>query len=136
VTCAVPRDSARPIGVYALATVAEDVGNLPAIYHPFRSSNFFSALQLVWLATDKGFTGRGLGKLMVGQVIRVFADVGTKIGLPHLILVPAAEDRVRLTKFYSELGFTTYNDGESMFLSLQSAKDAIQKAEEAARADG
>jgi len=125
VTCAIPEGSTRPIGIYALATVAEDVRNLPGIYHVFRSTNYFSALQLVWLATDKGFTGRGLGKRMVGQVILTFADVGTKIGIPHLILCPAEQNKDELTAFYQGLGFTSYNDGESMFLSLQAATHAV-----------
>ncbi len=127
VTCAIPDGSARPIGIYALATVAEEVRNLPGIYHSFRASNYFSALQLVWLATDKGFVDRGLGKIMVGQVILKFASIGSQIGIPHLILSPATEDKDRLTAFYEGLGFSPYKDGESMFLSLQSAQDAIQK---------
>jgi GNAT superfamily N-acetyltransferase len=125
VTCAVPEGSTRPIGIYALATVAEDVSNLPGIYHIFRASNYFSALQLVWLATDKGFTGRGLGKTLVGQVILKFVDIGSQIGLPHLIVTPAQQDKEELTDFYGELGFTPYNDGESMFLSLQAAQHAV-----------
>lgn len=132
VTCAIPENSSRPIGIYALATVAEDVRNLPGVYHRFRATDYFSALQLVWLATDKGFTGCGLGKMMVGQVIVKFADIGSQIGIPHLILSPAEQAKDRLTKFYGDLGFVPYNDGESMFLSLQEAKDAVGKMRSAA----
>lgn len=134
VTCAIPEGSVRPIGVYALATVAEEMSNLPGVYHRFRSNKHFSALQLVWLATDRGFEGRGLGSLMVGQVIRKFAEVGNQIGLPHLIVIPANEDHERLMRFYSLLGFSAYNDEEGMFLSLQSATDAIEKVQAAAEA--
>lgn len=128
VTCAFFEGQNRPVGVYALATVAEAVENLPGyFYHRFRSGQYFSALQLVWLATDRGFTGRGLGKLMVGHAIRRFADIGTQIGIPHLILIPADQDKERLTEFYAGLGFSQYSDGAGMFLSLQSVRDAIEK---------
>src|SRR5690242_12639086 len=63
----------RPLGFYALATVAEEVRSLPGRYFPHRGGDHFSALHLVWLATDKGFIRRGLGELMVGRVIRTFA---------------------------------------------------------------
>lgn len=82
-------------------------------------------MHLVWLATDKGFVQRGLGALMVGQVITIFADTGTKAGIPHLILTPAEEDKERLTRFYGGLGFGFYNDDESMFLSIEDARNAV-----------
>lgn len=129
VTCAIPEGKLRPIGIFALSTVAEEVGNLPGFkYRIFRSGLHFPAMHLVWLATDKGFADRGLGKLMAGHVIRIFADVGTQIGIPHLILTPAEQDREKLVQFYSDLGFKCYKDGDSMFLSIDDARDAIAKA--------
>ena len=137
VTCATVEGAPnRPIGLYAISTVAEEVRNLPGSYHRFRGGDYFSAMQLVWLATDRQFEGRGLGTLMVGQVIRLFADIGPKIRLPHLIVIPAREDHDRLSRFYAGLGFTPYKDGEAMFLSVQDAVDAvrIQEGEIAAAA--
>lgn len=128
VTCAVEKGRHdRPIGFYALATVAEEVSNLPGRYHPFRGGDYFSALQLVWLAVDNGFEDLGLGSLMVGQVTRLFAQIGPVIGLPHLIVVPAEDDYDRLVAFYRKLGFQPYKDGEAMFLPLPFAVDALQK---------
>lgn len=127
-----PSKPDRPMGVYALATVAEEVSNLPGRYHLFRAGDFFSALQLVWLATDKAFEGRGLGELMVGRVIQTFAEIAPVIGLPHLIVLPDPKDHERLTKFYGKLGFTPYKDGEAMFLPVQAAVDAVN-AERARR---
>jgi len=130
VTCAVEDGVGdRPLGFYALATVAEEISNLPGVYHPFRGGEHFSALQLVWLATDKGYVDRGLGSLMVGEVIRLFARVGPEIGLPHLIVVPAEQDYERLVGFYDGLGFKPYKDGEAMFLTLPEAIDAVNKTE-------
>lgn len=132
VTCAYePGHPNRPLGFYALATVAEEVRSLPGRYFPYRGGDHFSALQLVWLATDNGFTRRGLGELMVGRVIRTFANVGPQIGLPHLIVIPDPEDHERLTRFYGRLGFSPYRDGESMFLPVQSAVQAVKAEEEA-----
>lgn len=121
----------RPLGFYALATVAEETTSLPGRYHAFRGGEYFSALQLVWLATDKGFAGRGLGSLMVGDVIRKFAEIGQIIGLPHLIVVPARQDHDRLTDFYKNLGFSPYKSGEAMFLPLQSAVETVQRMQDA-----
>jgi len=130
VTCALPEGEVRPIGVYALSTVAEEVSNLPGRYRLFRSGGHFPALHLVWLATDHGFENKGLGKIMVGKVIRQFAQIGAEIGIPHLILTPAAEDKDKLVTFYSSLGFQPYNDGESMHLGIDDAIDAVIKAQE------
>jgi GNAT superfamily N-acetyltransferase len=121
----------RPLGFYALATVAEEVRSLPGRYFPYRGGDHFSALQLAWLATDNGFTRRGLGELMVGKVIRTFASVGPQIGLPHLIVIPDRDDHERLSRFYSRLGFAPYRGGESMFLPLQSAVEAVGAEEQA-----
>jgi hypothetical protein len=97
VTCAIPRGEGRPIGVYALSTVAEEISNLPGKnYRLFRSGKHFPAMHLVWLATDMGFEDRGLGKTMVGRVIRQFAELGTQMGIPHLILTPANQDKIKL----------------------------------------
>lgn len=132
VTCAVAEDKPdRPLGFFALATVAEETSNLPGVYHPFRSGHYFSALQLVWLATDKEFESRGLGTIMVGSVIRAFATIGNTIGLPHLIVIPAKENKERLQGFYAKLGFEPYKDGEAMFLSLQAAIDTVERVRRA-----
>lgn len=127
VTCAVESGKpARPYGFYALATVSEEVSILPGAYHRFRSAEHFSALQLVWLATDQAFERQGLGTRMVGRVIRTFAEIGPQVGLPHLIVIPDPADHERLTRFYGKLGFTPYRDGEAMFLDLQSAVEAVR----------
>lgn len=135
VTCVVEREKPhRPLGFYALATVAEEVCNLPGAYHPFRGGEHFSALQLVWLATDSYYANLGLGKIMGGHAILRFAQIGQQIGLPHLIVVPAEQDYDKLVAFYSRLGFTPYKDGEAMFLNLEFAVDALEKARARARA--
>lgn len=132
VTCAIPKGGSRPIGIYALSTVAEEVANLPGQnYRLFRSGKHFPALHLVWLATDKGFANQGLGKLMVGKVITIFADIGTRVGIPHLILTPAEQDKDRLTSFYESLGFETYNDDASMFLSIETARTVVDQMKHA-----
>lgn len=129
VTCALPEDEARPIGIYAISTVAEEVRNLPGRrYLQFRGGKHFPALHLVWLATDRYFEGRGLGKLMMGEVIREFAGIGDRAGIPHLVLTPADQDKEKLEAFYSRLGFEPYKDGESMYLSIEKALDAFNPA--------
>ena len=127
VTCAVDADRPhRPLGFYALATVAEEVRALQGRYQPFRSNDHFSALHLTFLATDKGFEDRGIGTRMVARAIRTFAEVAPRIGLPHLIVIPDPADIERLTDFYSKLGFAPYRGGEAMFLSQQAAVEAIE----------
>ena len=128
VTCAVDPDAPlRPLSFFALATVAEETSKLPGVYHPFGKAAHFSALQLVWLATDEAFERRGFGTIMVGSIIRRFAEIGPEIGLPHMIVVPARENRDRLIEFYSGMGFEPYKDGEAMFLSVQAAVDTVSR---------
>ena len=124
VVCAVdPALPRRPIGFHALATVAEETRRLPIFSpkHRIRSGDYFSALQLVWLGVDRGFRSRGLGTRMVSEVLRTFVDVGPKIGLPTLIVVPHPDNYERLSSFYRALDFEEYADGGTMFLPLQRA---------------
>ena len=116
----------RPIGFYALATVAEEVARLPGLppRHRLRSGAHFSALQLVWLGVDHRFQGQGFGIRLMAQVVRTFAAVGPQIGLPALIVMPHPENYGRLKLFYEGLDFREYVDGGTMFLPLQLALSA------------
>lgn len=131
VVCASQPDAPdRPIGFYALATVAEEFARLPNVgpRHRLREGTHFSALQLVWLAVDHGFQGRGFGSRLMGQVIRTFAEVAPRIGLPALIVVPDEANYGVLKHFYESLDFQEYVGGGTMFLPLQvaiAAGDAI-----------
>ena len=137
VTCAVERGKPhRPLGFYAVATVAEEVSNLSGPYHPFGRGQHFSALQLVWLATDHHFEEFGLGTIMVGRVTALFAEIGPRIGLPHLIVVPHPENHERLTSFYAKHNFKPYRGGEAMYLDLPFALDAVAKARARLVGDG
>ncbi len=127
VICATdPAVPARPLGFYALATVAEETRRLPSFSpkHRIRSGEYFSALQLVWLGVDLGFRGRGVGTRLMREGLRTFADVGPRIGLPALIVVLHPNNFERLTGFYRDLGFEDYADGGTMFLPLQRALQA------------
>lgn len=60
---------------------------------------------------------------MAGAVAELFAEIGPRIGLPQLILVPINEEVI---PFYEEqLGFTCYMDRCRMYLPLQDALDAM-----------
>lgn len=114
--------NASPAGFLTLATVTEEVGKLPGtFFHKFGGANRFPCLQLVWLGVGVEHQGRKIGTRLVGKAIETFADVGAKIGLPHLILVPISND---VKPFYERLGFTEYDDGQRMFLPLQTAIEA------------
>jgi len=121
-TCAfLPRIEA-PVGFYSVATVAEDVKKLSARYHPF-GGGYFPCLQMVYLAVHRAHQGRDIGTTLAGAVTALFAEIGPKIGLPHLILVPINEDVI---PFYEDqLGFTCYMDRCRMYLPLQAALDAM-----------
>jgi len=67
--------------------------------------------------------------MMVGRIIREFADIGARAGIPHLILTPAAQEREKLIRFYQNMGFTAYKDNESMYLSIEDAIDGVRKME-------
>lgn len=112
----------QPAGFLTLATVTEEVGKLRGtFFHRFGGADRFPCLQLVWLGVSLEHQGMKIGTRLVGRAIETFADVGAKVGLPHLILVPISDD---VKPFYERLGFTEYDDGRRMFLPLQTAIQA------------
>lgn len=122
-TCAYMPGIAAPVGYYSVASVAEEVRHLPGhSYHLFGSGGHFPCLQLVYLAVNQPQQGQGIGTSMAGAVTELFADIGPKIGLPHLILVPINDNVI---PFYEGLGFNCYLGTARMFLPLQSALEAM-----------
>lgn len=123
VTCAhLAPDSLHPVGFFALSTVIEEARNLPSVsYIPFFGPpHYFPWLSMVYLAVDKAHQRQGIGSTMMVRVIRDFADLGERIGLPLLILTPL---NGKLADFYEKLGFERYRRGGGMFLPLQTAID-------------
>jgi hypothetical protein len=115
---------AAPVGFYSVASVAEEVRNLPGRYHGFGRGEYFPCLQLVYLAVHGPQKGRGIGLSMAGAVTELFAQVGPLIGIPHLILVPINDEVI---PFYeNQLGFTCYMNRSRMYLPLQAALDAAR----------
>jgi GNAT superfamily N-acetyltransferase len=124
VTCAHLPGNDAAVGFFGIATAVEDVRKLPGYhYHLFGGSKQFPCLQLVYLAVQREFQGRSIGRTMVGSVIARFAEIGPIIGLPHLILVPIND---RVIPFYENIGFQKYDGGARMFLPLQTALDAVR----------
>jgi len=118
VTCSHLEGNGHPAGFYALASVTEEIGKLPGQYHLFGGADRFPCLQLVWLGVHGRFQGQKIGKRMVARVINTFAEVGQRIGPPHLVLIPISDE---VKPFYRDLGFTEYDNGSRMFLPLQTA---------------
>jgi ribosomal protein S18 acetylase RimI-like enzyme len=124
---------ATPVGFYSIATVAESVKHLPGKYHLFGGGDYFPAMQLVYLGVDRRHQGREIGTSMAGAVVALFADVGQRLGIPHLILVPINNDVIR---FYRDrLGFSCYKGTDRMYLPLQSAVDAMRAPPESETGD-
>ena len=122
-TCAYLPGMIAPVGFYSIASVAEEVRNLPGSYHLLGRGEYFPALQLVYLAVRRDHQRREIGTSMAGAVTELFAEIGPKIGLPHLILVPINEGVVAF--YEDQLGFTCYMNRGRMYLPLQSALDAM-----------
>lgn len=124
VMCAHLEGNDAPVGFFAVTTAVEQVSKLPGYhYHLFGGAKVFPCLQLVYVGVHKGLQGHGIGSTMVGSAIALFADVGPRIGLPHLILIPINNGVV---SFYQRLGFECYDRGERMFLPVQSAVAAVE----------
>jgi GNAT superfamily N-acetyltransferase len=127
-TCAYLPGVASPAGFYSLASVAEEVSQLPGHdYHRFGKGEHFPCLQLVYLAVHRRYQRRGIGTSMVGAVLELFAEIGPKIGLPHLILVPINDDVI--SYYQDQLGFEPYHKDTRMFYPLQAALQAVQEAQ-------
>lgn len=121
VTCAHLAGNDQPVGFYSLGCVTERIDLLKGHYLRFRGAEHFPCLQLAWIGVQRPFQGRSIGKLMVGEAIATFAEVGRMIGIPQLILAPLSEE---VKPFYSALGFVEYDNGKHMYLPLQAAIEA------------
>lgn len=124
-TCAFLPGIGAPVGFYSIASVAEEIQNLPdRPYHRLGDCDHFPALQLVYLAVHHAHQGRGIGSAMAGAVIELFANVGQTIGIPYLILVPINDEVI---PFYEDqLGFICYRDRCRMHLPLRDAVLAMR----------
>lgn len=109
-------------GFYSLASVTELASKIKTNYHLFGHADRFPCLQLVWIGVLRELRGGDVGAALMGQVIQTFAEVGMKIGLPHLILVPINPE---VKKFYRDYGFSDYDGGTKMYLPLQTALEAV-----------
>jgi GNAT superfamily N-acetyltransferase len=116
-------DTARPVGFYALSTVAQPVVSLPiGFYNPFfGDGRHYPAMHLVYLAVAKPYQGQRIGQAMMARVIREFAVIGETIGIPVMTLTPISE---KVTSFYGLLGFKKFNRGTGMFLPFATALEA------------
>jgi len=122
-TCAYLPGIVPPVGFYSIASVAETVKHLPGTYRLFGGDDYFPAMQLVYLGVHGTHQGQDIGTSMAGAVVSLFADVGQKLGLPHLILVPINDEVI---PFYRDrLGFRCYKGTSRMYLPLQLAVDAM-----------
>lgn len=113
------------IGYFAIATAVENINKLKGFhYHAFGEGKWFPCLHLVNVAVRDKFKRRDLGKILVGTAITIFAEIGPKIGLPHMILTPINEGVI---PFYEALGFKSYDGGARMFLPLQTAVQVVEQ---------
>lgn len=118
-------NSAAPAAFFSLACVTEEISKLKGTYHPFGGADRFPCLQLVWLGVHRKLQGQSIGKLMVGKAIKIFAEVGEQIGLPHLVLIPISDE---VKPFYKSLGFREYDGGQRMYLPLQFAMEVFPRS--------
>lgn len=117
------------VGFFALSSVVEEAKKLPDVpFVPFFGSPlYFPCVQLVYMAMHTEFQKQGYGTEVLGEVVRVFAEVGNAIGIPALILTPINDDAKR---FYARLGFEPYDKGTRMFLGLEAAAATFNEASE------
>jgi hypothetical protein len=122
-TCAYLPGILAPVGFYSITSVAESAKHLPGKYRLFGGGDHFPALQLVYLGVQRPHQGQEIGTSMAGAVVAMFADLGQRLGIPHLILVPISDEVI---PFYRDrLGFSCYKGTDRMYLPLQSAVDAM-----------
>jgi len=116
------------IGFYALSIVVEKVSNLggDVPFFAFQDATRCPCLQLSYMAMQKSLQGLEQGTLVLANVIRTFARLGSEIGIPALIVMPGSE---RARKFYSERGgFEPYAKGSGLFMPLRFAMLTVDAA--------
>lgn len=133
VTCARFDGDEKLAGFYALSAVSENAKNLPGVrFFPFETNLYFPCIQLVYLAVDKPLQGNQHGTAIMGYLIRRFADIGSAVGIPAMIVTPLNDDAAR---FYTRLGFEPYPKGRRMVLPLQTAIATVDEAEQEVEAE-
>lgn len=124
VTCCSTLSNPSAAGFYSLACITEEIRKLPGHHYAmFGQSRYFPCLQLAWIGVHRPMQGARIGLAMLGRVVTLFAEFGSEIGLPHLIVVPISED---VKRFYRKMGFEDYDGGSRMFLPLQVARAAVE----------
>jgi hypothetical protein len=137
VTCASFQDEAgQVVGFYALSSVIEEAKKLPNVnFFPLGGTKYFPCVQLVYLAVSTPYQRKPqrYGSTIMGEVIRSFAEAGSMMGIPALILIPISKP---VAGFYQSLGFEFYDRSTRMFLPIQSAVAAVLEMEEASEGEG
>lgn len=112
------------------STVVEDArklsGKVP--FFAFATDKYCPCLQLVYMAIRADLQRKEYGKIVLGEIITIFAYIGGEIGLPALILTPINSDAER---FYQSKGFVSYDSkhGKGMYLPLTTALATVEAAE-------
>jgi hypothetical protein len=76
------------------------------------------------MRTDLQRKQHGTGVL--GEVVRVFAEIGSAVGMPAMVLTPLNDDARR---FYRRMGFEPYDRNTRMFPGLEAAWATIAAAQ-------
>ncbi|SFO02014.1 hypothetical protein [Sphingomonas sp. OK281] len=116
------------VGFYALSAVVEKVANLggDVPFFAFQDASRCPCLQLTYMAMQKEHQAQDHGTLLLANVIRTFARLGSEIGIPALIVAPGSE---RARKFYIDRGsFEPYAKGGGLFLPLRVATSIVTAA--------
>lgn len=121
--------SSRILGYYALCTHAIDIRILPELDRkrmPHRDK--IPAVYLSMIAVDANVQNRGLGKLLLADVLKRCVDVADKIGCHFIVLDALGENAARL---YRRMGFHDLpapGQENRMVMGIVKARKAIEAA--------
>lgn len=117
------------LGYYALCMHAIDIRTLPELDRKrMPRHDKIPAVYLSMIAVDTNVQNRGLGKLLLADVLKRCADVADKIGCHFIVLDAIDENAARL---YRRMGFHDLpapGQGNRMVMSIAKARKAIEAA--------
>jgi ribosomal protein S18 acetylase RimI-like enzyme len=130
VTCAyIEGHEEDVVGFYALSSVIEDAKKLPEVkFFPFGGTAYFPCIQIVYIGVQKDFQRQPdlrVGSIILGHIVKQFAELGTLIGMPALIVTPM---NAQVANFYGRIGFAHYDNNTRMVLPLRLAVETVEQA--------
>ncbi len=121
----VDNETKKISGYYTLSSSSIPGNLIPVSFKKKLPKSYLSipAILLGRLAIDKGFQGKGIGKILLIDALRRCYDTTESIGAFAVIVDPLDQDAER---FYKKYGFIKLPGSGKMFLPMKTIKELFE----------